>query len=170
MKKLNLPKAKPALLAAAIAIFSFITVVYTSCTPDKCKDVVCQNGGTCGEGNCTCPTGFSGTLCATNDATKFLGTWTGSTNCGSGTQLIITQGTGATILISSNAGTGSCFKTFNMVGTVNGNTATFNQTELDNCANSYTMAGTATITGNSITFSMNFSGAITASCTFAGTK
>lgn len=42
---------------------------------NKCKDVVCENGGTCEDGLCQCLNGFSGTnceiedLCITNDVT-----------------------------------------------------------------------------------------------------
>lgn len=48
-----------------IAIMIFTAVTYTSCTKDKCKDVTCQNGGTCTDGVCSCPSGFEGTNCET---------------------------------------------------------------------------------------------------------
>jgi hypothetical protein len=38
-------------------------VTYTACTKDKCDDVVCQNNGTCVDGSCKCPFGYSGTNC-----------------------------------------------------------------------------------------------------------
>jgi hypothetical protein len=38
-------------------------IVYTSCKKDACKGVVCNNGGTCNGGKCSCPTGFSGNNC-----------------------------------------------------------------------------------------------------------
>jgi len=34
---------------------------------DPCDDVACQNGGTCIEGDCSCPSGFSGTTCQIED-------------------------------------------------------------------------------------------------------
>lgn len=43
------------------ALFTFLQAC------DKCKDVECKNGGTCKEGTCTCPTGFSGANCETED-------------------------------------------------------------------------------------------------------
>jgi len=38
---------------------------FSSCS--KCKDVTCNNGGTCEDGICACLTGFSGTNCEIED-------------------------------------------------------------------------------------------------------
>ncbi len=38
-----------------------------SCKKDPCKDKVCQNGGTCNDGDCSCPGGYSGTNCQIHD-------------------------------------------------------------------------------------------------------
>ena len=43
-----------------------VTLGLASCSTDACKDVVCENGGTCVEGDCECPEGFGGADCATN--------------------------------------------------------------------------------------------------------
>ena len=40
---------------------------------DKCEDVVCQNGGSCNDGVCSCPAGYEGTNCQTEIREKFLG-------------------------------------------------------------------------------------------------
>jgi len=32
---------------------------------DPCEDVTCENGGTCDDGDCMCPDGFTGTNCET---------------------------------------------------------------------------------------------------------
>lgn len=37
---------------------------FHGCT-ESCADVSCQNGGTCSDGTCSCPTGFTGELCET---------------------------------------------------------------------------------------------------------
>ena len=46
---------------------SFITIcsglIYTSCNKPSCGGMVCENGGTCSGGTCSCPTGYSGNLC-----------------------------------------------------------------------------------------------------------
>jgi hypothetical protein len=46
-------------------IFSLflLTSLFFSACKDKCKDVLCLNGGACDEGICKCPTGFSGPNC-----------------------------------------------------------------------------------------------------------
>ena len=49
------------LLSAGI----FGAVVFTACNKANCTGIVCQNGGACANGVCTCPTGFSGTFCQT---------------------------------------------------------------------------------------------------------
>lgn len=38
-------------------------VIFSSCTKTTCDNVICQNGGVCADGKCTCPAGFSGTRC-----------------------------------------------------------------------------------------------------------
>ena len=37
--------------------------ILTSCKKDLCQGVVCQNGGTCLNGLCSCPTGYEGPAC-----------------------------------------------------------------------------------------------------------
>ncbi len=66
--------------SALLTIGAFTTVTYTSCNKDECKDVVCQNGGTCDEntGNCICTTGFTGTNCETQVRTKYFNTYKGN--------------------------------------------------------------------------------------------
>ena len=45
----------------------FLSVLYTSCSTDKCDSVTCFNNGTCADGKCICPTGYSGTYCQTKN-------------------------------------------------------------------------------------------------------
>jgi hypothetical protein len=39
-------------------------LVAQSCKEDECEDVTCRNGGTCVNGDCDCPPGFSGPDCS----------------------------------------------------------------------------------------------------------
>jgi hypothetical protein len=49
-----------------LGLSAFSLVTYTACKKDKCKDTVCQNGGSCYQGVCTCPTQYTGTYCETD--------------------------------------------------------------------------------------------------------
>jgi hypothetical protein len=46
-------------------VLSILIASEYSCKKDKCADVQCQNGGTCNDGSCNCPVGYSGTSCET---------------------------------------------------------------------------------------------------------
>ncbi len=68
-------------LAAMLAVGASSAVMYsTSCTKDKCKDVTCQNGGVCSDGNCTCATGYYGTSCDSTYRSLYVGTYKGNGN------------------------------------------------------------------------------------------
>ena len=72
-------------IATLVALFSFVTVVYMSCTTPgntvSCSGSTCVNGGYCRidttthKPACTCPTGYEGTNCSTVSVSKFLGNW-----------------------------------------------------------------------------------------------
>lgn len=55
-----------------ILSFAFtLCVVVTSCSKkDPCEDIICQNGGTCENGDCKCPVGYEGNLCQTESLPK----------------------------------------------------------------------------------------------------
>ncbi len=72
-------------LSTFLTVSAFSAVLYTSCSKDECKDVVCQNGGTCNAGACVCLTGYEGTNCETKSRDKFVGVYTGSEICTTGT-------------------------------------------------------------------------------------
>jgi hypothetical protein len=65
-------------LTTLLTFGSFGAVLYTSCDKDKCKDVVCQNSGTCNDGTCTCPTGIAGVNCETIFRVSYANTYTGN--------------------------------------------------------------------------------------------
>jgi hypothetical protein len=44
-------------------------VIFSACSKNDCGSIVCQNGGTCSGGKCTCPTGFFGTRCQGRNTT-----------------------------------------------------------------------------------------------------
>lgn len=63
--------------SALLAVGAFTTVTYTACTKDDCKDVVCDNGGTCVSGACNCPNYYSGATCQTEIRTTYYNTYIG---------------------------------------------------------------------------------------------
>lgn len=65
-------------LSAFLTIGAFTAITYTACNKDECKDVVCNNGGTCVSGVCQCTTGFTGTNCETQIRSKYFNTYKGN--------------------------------------------------------------------------------------------
>jgi hypothetical protein len=70
------------ILGLAMALFGAMTV--SSCKKDPCKNVTCQNGGVCQDGNCKCNLPWEGSRCEVDARDKFVGSWRGTVNCGSG--------------------------------------------------------------------------------------
>lgn len=68
-----------------VTVFSFFAVasmvVLNSCVKDPCTELSCQNGGSCSDGFCQCPTGFEGAECEITTASRFVGKWAGNTRC-----------------------------------------------------------------------------------------
>lgn len=56
-------------------------VFFSACVKDPCLDLTCQNGGSCSDGFCQCPTGFEGAECDITAASRFVGTWKGADRC-----------------------------------------------------------------------------------------
>ena len=93
-------------LSAFLTIGAASAVFYSSCSKDACKDVVCNNGGTCSGGSCTCPTGYTGTNC---DTKTFIGTWSGTDVCNPGNSsynitLTMASSSDSTKVLISNLG------------------------------------------------------------------
>lgn len=159
-------------LSALMTIGAFSAITYTSCKEDKCKDVVCQNGGSCTEGVCSCTTGYEGTLCETEVRTKFVKTWTASdkdiTNVTVPTyNAIITKGTAVTdILIAKFS---DAYFDHDVKATVSGNTISIASQAPD--SDGYTVSGTGTYnsTDKKITWSYTLTSPISGSKSYTGT-
>ena len=99
-------KLKSILVASILTVATFSATVFTSCNPDACKDVVCNNGGTCTDGNCACPVGYEGTLCETASRTKFTKSWAAADVQGTNNYVytcVIANGTAITNVIIDNS-------------------------------------------------------------------
>ncbi len=92
--------------------------VLQSCK-DECKDVTCENGGTCVEGTCDCPDGYAGDTCELVAREGLIGTWSGNTVCpGEPAEAIVfevTEGTSIDQIVITEAGASEGF-----VGNVTG--------------------------------------------------
>jgi len=132
-------------LSAMLTFGAFAAVTYTACTKDDCKDVVCNNGGTCNGGSCVCPTGYEGANC---DTKSFLGSWKGTDVCSSGTYnnitITINTATAAAndVIITNPGGFGSSV-TVTGTMTTDGKTITISSQSV---GGGRTLSGTMTLT------------------------
>ena len=76
MKKFNF-------LGLVAVLFTAMTMMTLVGCGDECKDVECQNTGTCIEdtGLCDCPVGYGGDLCETLLVSEYTGTWEADDQC-----------------------------------------------------------------------------------------
>lgn len=164
-------RVKSLLAVASLAIGMFIM---NACT-DPCKDVTCQNGGVCDEGDCICATGYEGTDCGTEMRTKFLGNYSILDGCYPGTPYTSTISTSADavnkVAISNILG-----NTLNGTAkaTISGTSITIpNQTVTDSDNEIWTVEGMSTGTLSSNTFSISIKfifGTSTETCLYTFTK
>jgi hypothetical protein len=148
-------RMKTIAVSVLLTLGAFSAITYTACTKDECKDVDCGLNGTCISGACSCATGYEGTNCQTKTRDRFIGTWTGSDVCGSGTYTItLTIGSSSTsditALISNPGGFGTAVT---ITGTVTGpNTLTFTEA---NVGGARSLSGTMTFSGGTTTTDPN---------------
>ena len=141
-------------LSVIVTVSSFCAVVYTSCTKDECKNVTCLNGGTCSGGTCTCPTGYTGSNCATR---AFVGIWNGSDVCSpsgtfSVTVTLANSSTDTTKVLITNPGGFGTNNTINGVITTDAKTITYSDQMVTSIVGTLTyhdtLSGTMTLTDN----------------------
>lgn len=65
-----------------VSALALLAVALMSCKKDPCKNVTCQNGVTCVDGNCRCSLPWEGSKCEVDARDKFAGAWRGTENCG----------------------------------------------------------------------------------------
>jgi hypothetical protein len=94
---------KTAVLSAALFFGLAGTVLMAGCEADACLDLKCQNGGSCAENYCRCPSGFEGAECEFRTADRFLGTFVGMTTCDSSAKI---QDTVTVFLVTSPSDVG----------------------------------------------------------------
>jgi hypothetical protein len=134
-KKLYLHSGMKTLRIIGLAMALFGALTLQSCKKDPCKNVTCQNGGTCQDGNCRCSLPWEGSKCEVDARDKFVGFYRGTTSCEGGseeevfsitkssttaTRIIIGRGIYADLTCSS------AFDIPPQTGYVNGTAATIN--------------------------------------------
>jgi hypothetical protein len=89
-------KIKQITLIVIVIISVFGMTVFTACNKGDvkyndttlvrpCENVICLNGGSCLDGNCQCPVGYEGVKCEIKWNQKFVGNYTTTDNCYTGT-------------------------------------------------------------------------------------
>ncbi|MEN9522945.1 MAG: EGF-like domain [Bacteroidota bacterium] len=139
---------------AVMTVLSVASVTYlNSCKKDPCKDVVCNNGGTCVDGNCSCATGYEGTNCDAEMRTKFIVSSTSFTeacNGGSTYNITISKGTSISDVIIENLGNYACTSgSYTVKATVDGTNLTIPSQTV--CSTVF--SGTGTITNGKVSIS-----------------
>ena len=81
-----MPKLYPYLLMLLLGVFAVnIHQVAAQCSDftftTTVTNVKCYNGGACGNGKCSCPTGFENSQCQTKSVARFLGGYAGYITC-----------------------------------------------------------------------------------------
>lgn len=58
--------------ALSKTFFALTVLAFIACSKDKCKDVSCQNSGTCADGSCQCSDAYQGNNCEKKNFIKVL--------------------------------------------------------------------------------------------------
>ena len=147
------------LAKTALSVMALSTVLFLSSCKDECKDVDCQNGGTCVEGTCECASGYEGSECQTQWRDKVVKVWNVTSNSCAGVggwQVTVTEGSGSTGLNLGN------FSHLTCLGggiTVNANMTGSNTFEIPSqqlCDGNITISGSGTISGNALNISYTY--------------
>ncbi|HMX83252.1 MAG TPA: hypothetical protein PKN57_04280 [Saprospiraceae bacterium] len=158
-------------------ILGSVAVTFTSCgSDDPCKDVDCGTNEDCFEGDCICNVGYeqdANGKCTVEQRAKFIGTYTGSETCTTGSDnytINITTSSSAIdkVIISNVYNQG-----ITLTGTVNKTALTIPVQTITIGALTYTFQGTGTYTaGTPPTILVDYSiqGNPSNACKFNGTK
>jgi len=159
-KIINMKNLKSILFASLLSIGTFAAVLVSSCNPDKCADIICVNGGSCADGNCSCPSGYEGTLCETETRAKFKKLWAANDNDNSAPSnnylysCLIADGSGPYGLLIQNTFAGDFFIN-NITAIASANVINIPQQEPD--LDGYKVAGTGNFSSTTNKISWNYS-------------
>lgn len=169
-----------------MALGSALVLSLTSCDP--CKDVTCENDGTCEDGtcvcadmyygdacethcmngtyaagDCTCEAGYEGDACDVESRTNWVGNFNGEDNCGFAYESAIANGTNVDEINFSN------FAGFDVtvVGQITAPTTLVINSQTDAAGRKFEGSGSLASTFNTVTvdYTVTYSDATTESCT-----
>ena len=138
-------------------LLTLIVVLLSSCGPDPCLDVQCDNGGVCLDGSCICAAGYEGSSCGTEMRSKFLNDYVVVDTCDTvGTSYACTLSADSSevirILFSNFADLSNLGVTTPLYGLVNGTALTLpEQTRQDR-----TYKGSATLDATNGLLTLNY--------------
>lgn len=144
---------------------SFLGLTLTGCK-DECKDVVCQNGGTCEEGTCLCVSGYEGENCETEVRAKFIGSYSVSESCQSGNynfnfNITASSASVTSIIINNFYDIG-----INVTANISGTTVTIPNQTVTQSGSALNVSGSGQLNGNILTLTYTISsGSDSDSCT-----
>lgn len=176
MKKFNL---------LFVALIGAAALTFSSCT-DECKDVVCENAGTCDEetgacvcpanfygetcetecingtyasGECSCDDGYEGAACGVEEREKFLGAWSYTTGCAPGESYNSTIAIVSDNVVRVTLSNLTGFNDNSAYAVVDGETFTVpSQSVVDEDGDTWTIEGgsTATLSNSAFSITINY--------------
>jgi hypothetical protein len=126
------------LAAVALISISSATLV-TGCKKDPCKDVSCENGGTCDDGKCNCKSGFEGEKCE-KVLPNVSGTWVVTDLESAAGKFPVNEG-GMTFVFNTCVAGNTCNATWTIVET--SSSGTYKNTEVVDLTYNLAKDGTA---------------------------
>ena len=156
-------KIKNLVFSALLTIGAFGAVTFTACNTDECKDVVCNNGGACISGTCSCTSGYEGNNCETQSRAKFQKNWNvnETPRIANPYTCLIAAGTNIRDVAIASTFANSFFNN-PITGTVDGNTLTIPVQKPDVNGN-YNVQGTLTFANGQLSSSYTITNTLTAS-------
>ena len=158
-----------------MTIISLSLFGLSSCA-DPCKDIECQNGGTCVEGTCNCAEGYEGTNCETAMRDKFVSSYSATETCANfpgqtfnSTMVISASNASALKVVITNIYENG----WSVVADISGDNLSFTNVDIAGLPAGFVVkaTGTANLVGTVLTMNYTITeGGTSDNCQLTGTK